>query len=319
MRIWLITAVLALSSIAPRLSWACGTLSLSSNSISLTWSESYTSQAETVTISRSTVGSCNFLITFTQGGGGGYTSRRVAFLSNTLGYQIYSASSLSASAILKDFPAATNNSNVVRGNFSGGAGGGTSKNANYWFEIPLAGATTPLIVKAGTYTDTYQAKLWKGTLVSHGTSPHDTDTISVTVVVPALLRISLVPTGAGFNSSDTTETLNFGTLTTGASQGFDVRTVTNAGYALSVSSGNNGVLKHANPSVTTTVPYNFKVGGVAFNLTTSASSPVAVANVPGQTGLNGDAKAFAVEIGNVDDKVAGAYSDTILVTATTTE
>jgi hypothetical protein len=234
----------------------------------------------------------------------------------TLPYQLYSLSNLSQTNILEEISDATQSTNVISSSYSGS----TSQNQNtYYFDIPYSGATSPALVKSGSYSDSFVVKAYQGTFANPAKNPDDTVTITATAVVPKIIRISLVNTGGSFDQNSTTQNLDFGALSTGASKSIDLKEVTNAGYSVTFSSQNNGVLKHATPGISTTVPYTLTVNSTTVNLTSSAASPVEVARGNGQTSLNGSTQTVSVTIGQISNQLAGNYSDIITVTATTIE
>ncbi len=82
---------------------------------------------------------------------------------------------------------------------------------------------------------------------------------------PSFADLSLVDTNQVFVSSDATQNLDFGTLTTGESQSFDVVLKFNKGFKLSMSSVNSGRLKHATQNEY--IGYTLTLNGAPITLT----------------------------------------------------
>lgn len=298
---------------------SCGTLTLSIPSPVVSWSESYISQQEDFTFSRSNAGSCTTFASFSAGGAGSgnYSSRRAVHTSDgskQISYQLYKVASLLSSRILREPPNVTSNNQVVLPS-PGFSGGASSRTGTYYIEVPQASATSPTVAKAGQYQDTFTVKVYDGNF-SSGTVDNSYN-VTITINVPIIARLSLVDSGGAFNASDTSQTLNFGSLVTNATLGFDMRAVTNAGYEIKFSSQNDGVMKHTNPSVTTTIPYTASVNGNEQSLVGSASVPISMVSVSGQTSLSGANNPVVFKIGDASNKVAGSYSDNITVTMAT--
>ena len=120
--------------------------------------------------------------------------------------------------------------------------------------------------------------------------------------------------GGVFDPTKTTKSIDFGSLKTGNTSSFNMAVRTNAGFSITLSSANNGNFKHvAGPS---TVPYTAFVNGVLADLT----GVVPVVSGAGQTSLSGLIYPTKIVIGVVGiSGIAGNYSDTVTVTATTTD
>lgn len=306
------TAGLILSAAAAHAS--CGTLSLSSlPNPSINWSESFTSQQINFTFQRTGSGSCDARASFSDGGASTYTSRRAVHTHNsskTISYQLYKTSSLSATQILKQPPDTSSTNELAQPStaFSGSVG---SRSGAYHLAIPYASATSPTIAKAGTYTDQFTMHAYDGTNIDNSY------TVTLTINVPVITNISLVSTGGAFNAADVSETLNFSVLAENATRSFDLRVETNAGYEIKFTSQNNGVMKHLDTSVTTTIPYTVTVNSTAYSLVGSNPTGIVVATSGEESGLAGINNPVTFKIGNVANKVAGSYQDVITVTAST--
>ena len=293
----------------------CGELSVSPEDIKIDWTESFRSAEKSFRVQRTKSNKkCRYYVTFSAGGGT-FADRRAIQGSYAMKYQVYKSASLEQKNILKELPTASNSDEVVTGEFPDDKKENTSK---YYLEIPIGAATSPTLVKSGLYMDTYSVKVYPGQ-IGDDSKPDNTRSVLLSILVPKIIRISLVGTGQSFRESDTTESLDFGTLEQGKSKSFDLKVVTNAGFQVRFSSQNNGVLKQGVGGADTTVPYTLKVNSVTRDLSGSQGSPVVVAEGTGQSSLDGKTNQVSVTIGDVENKVAGEYSDIILVTATTIE
>lgn len=294
----------------------CG-LSLSLSNVNLVWSASFATQQLTFTLRKSKGKACNYSVTFSKGTSNPSNYNRYMLSgTNQLNYQLYKENSLTN--ILKDYPDATTNNDVITGSFSSSQN--QTQTLTYYLQIPYNLATQPHLKPPGNYTDSFVVKAFD--LTNGGTTTPDSNvTVSVSTSIARNIQLSLVSTGGGFDPNSTTQSLNFGTLTQGATLGFDLRVLSNAGFAVTFSSQNNGVLKLTGSptSPATTVSYTLTVNGAAKNLSSSQSSPVTVASGSGQTTTSGVANPVAVTIGSVSNKMAGSYSDNITVSVATTE
>ncbi len=302
--------------------FACGNLSLVVNNITINWSQSFSIKTESITVNRTdTSKACNYFITFSRGGGASYDTRRMLNGTKTLRYQLYTTASVNPSNILKALPEASSSSEVLTGSFK--RNGPSSETKNYYVDIPLFEATNPTLVAAGNYTDVFSVSVYNGRINNPPNAPDSTSTVQITSVVPKIIALSLVEPGSPFDINDTSQTVGFGTLVLGDTKGFDLRVLTNAGYSVNFSSQNNGQLKHITaPSVTVpqkAVVYTTRVNGIAYDLSHSNNKPTEVAAGGGQTPLSGQLNTVNFTIGDVQNKMAGDYSDAITVTTSTTE
>lgn len=313
MSIFKILSLIALATLSrPALAVPRCDLELSASNINLVWSAGLPTQQITFTVRKDKPHACDYFVTFSRGNSSDYNRYMTAGQTN-LSYQLYKEASLAN--VLKELPDVTTGNEVISGSF--GSGKNLTQSQTFYLSVPYVGATTPTLKPSGNYTDTFVMKLYR--VETPIDVPEASVNVNVATVVPKDIQLSLVASGASFNPNDTSETLNFGTLETGASRGFDLRVLSNAGYAISFSSQNNGVLKHANAAVTTTVPYTLTVNGSPKNLSSSKTSPITVATGSGQTTTQGVANPIAVTIGAMTNAMAGTYSDVITVTAATTE
>jgi len=288
-------------------------LQLSASNITLTWTPQFVVQTQTVTIEDKNKKECDYAVTFTSGGGSSY-QRRIESGANSLRYQLYKDAGLTQ--VLKDVPDITNSTEYITGYFPDGAT--ATQTVTFYVQIPLDLATQPAIRPAGTYSDSFSVKVWQGTYPAFTSNLKDSKGINISATIQKLIELSLVNSGGAFNSAQTNYSVLFGTLpTSGATQGFDLLVRSNAGFSVSLSSQNNGKLKHS--SANSTVDYNLSVNSAPVSLVNSQTLPVQVASGSGQTSLGGATHAMSITTGTTDLSIAGSYQDLITVTIATTE
>lgn len=315
--------VLAIGSLANSASvWAACGLSIAANPISINWDTSFATQGISFTLTKTDAGTCDYFVGFTKGGAASAATRRAISGANQITYQLYKENALTN--VLKDpSDAAITSSNEV---FSGQlpAGVGAQLTLVYYFNVPLSSSITPSIVKAGTYTDTFTINVYEGAdpLVP-GPTPVTSANVAVTVTVPEILKMSLVATGAGFDEAGLNRSIDFGMLSAGQTRTFDIRIRTNAGFDVTFSSANNGVLKPVANPASTGLAYQFYANGVLLNLTNSLAVPVRGLGGPGvgnfETDLQGVAYPIRIVVGSFAGAsvLGGEAQDTITITTTT--
>lgn len=289
----------------PRLGHACGNLNFNFGSSNLDLNAAAVSRVITVSRSSNTSG-CSYFLAFSRGASPTFVHRKLALGAGTLDYNIYKESGLST--ILYDTPDSSDPNAFISGTFP--AGGAMSVTHTFWgFLFPVLGSPG-----AGQYEDEIQVRLFRGT-VGSGTEER-ARALRFRYDQPKVTNISLVATGGAYNQNDTAENLSFGVLSTGQTLGMDVIVTHNAGYRLTMSSANNGNLKHQ--SLAQFVPYTVRVSGAPVNLTGSSSAPVEVATGSG-VNASGARLPVSVTIGTVAGQAPGSYSDTIQMLVTSTE
>lgn len=247
---------------------------------------------------------CNYFAVINYGSASTYSARSLTNGSYNYPIQIYKDAG--HTLIIKDLADATSSSDVIDGVFPEGSGSIT----NTQVYRPSIDPTT--YTRFGSYSDTFTIRLYEGTLSSNVL--RRTRTVTLTYTQPKKIDLSLVDTSAAFNIADTTQTLNFGNLTTGAVKAFDLILGYNAGYSLQLSSANNGKLKHA--SLPTTINYALTVNGANVNL---SSGPASVSSNTGVSPAGGLRLPISATIGSIAGKDGGNYSDTITVSVTSIE
>jgi spore coat protein U-like protein len=247
---------------------------------------------------------CDFFVTIDYGSATSAANRQLTNGSYSYAVQLYKDSG--KSQVLKKIGDASSLSEVINGNFPDGSGS-TSQNFSYFASLdPL------LYNRFGTYSQTFNVNLYSGTLSEYRLE--DTRTLSLQYIQGKNIDLSLVDTGAAFDRLDTTQNLNFGNLVAGASQSFDLIINYNAGFRLTVSSTNDGTLKHSlRPDA---IGYSMTVSGNPLNLT---SGPVTGPGVAGISPAGGLRLPVTVTIGSISGKSSGSYQDTVTFSVVSAE
>ncbi|TVQ26272.1 MAG: hypothetical protein EA383_05885 [Spirochaetaceae bacterium] len=147
-------------------------------------------------------------------------------------------------------------------------------------------------------------------------NPQATATLSIRGNVDPFVQVALVEAGASFPPGRpgpvrvTERTMDFGELTAGSQQRYDLLVDANALFTISVSSENSGVMRVVSgdddPDVPTTVPYRLRLNGQSVDLSGGAS-------VVGVS-LSGFRWAIEAEILPFGVAAAGDYEDVVLIT-----
>lgn len=296
--------------------YACGKLSLRAGNISEQWQRRMDLSTQMLEIVRSdTSKPCSYFVTFTSGQGRSQGNRSLRNNRNELEYQLYQSPYRNEGQVLKSLPGPINPSSVIMGAF--GSGRSENERKQYYFGTKDIPNPTEFPV-SGMYNDSFTVSVYQGA-IGGANNPDDSVQVSVRVHVPKMIALSLVPTGSEFRYGDTSETLDFGILKTGDAKDFDLRVITNAGYAVTFSSKNNGTLNHTMSQIKTVVPYKVTVDSSFKNLEGSRGHPVTVAKGRRQSDTQSVRKNVRVTIGQVADQMAGKYLDVITIVATAVE
>lgn len=286
---------------------ACG-LSIVANDLGLDWELSWTMHAISISITKTNPAACTVGLGFSKGSANSYT-RSAANGSVRLPYQVYQDSGMNH--ILKDVPDVSSANDVVWVNMPVGGG---MQTVIYYFDIPFSTATTPSLIAAGTYSDSFIINAYEGPdAASLAAPPAASAQVNVSIAVSKMVALSLVDTGGVFQDSATTKSVDFGTLVTGAVSRFDLRLRTNAGYSITFASANNGRMKHLTKN--SYVPYSIYLNNAVVD--TSGATPVAGSGQSPLAGLGFPVKIVVGTMGNLP--IAGKYQDTVTITATATE
>jgi len=255
-------------------------------------------QEGTIDIRNGGNGSCQYFVTISEGNANDF-NRYLEANGERLPYNIYD--DVSQSNILKDLPTATVNEILV-GSFS------TKETQRLTYSVSIPPGT---VLPRAAYRDGVRLRLYEGTLGSH--TLKNTKGLSLRARIPEVAEVAVVPTGAPFDESATSFTVNFGVLQEGERERFDMLVRTNAGYRVLMSSTNRGVLERVG-GASGVVPYEMTIDGRLIDL--SARS-VTVATKNGVTGIAGDRFAVEVDVGTLADAVPGTYRDDITITVKT--
>ncbi len=248
---------------------------------------------------------CSYFITLSAGSSGNNGQRTLVLGSKILNYNAYTDST--NTNILKDLTTATA-SQILTGSF--GIGSGLTNHHTFSWTI-----TPQQIVNATTspYSDTVTLTVYTGIL---GILPVQvaTQTLTFQSTVDSDVDLSLVPSGSAFNIASTLETVDFGNLASGASQGFDLVIRSDSGYKVTLQSANKQALLIQNAAYTDTVPYTMTINGTSVDLSSGAAvSPVAVSGVT--TAQTGVALPIVITLGTLTGhETSGTYQDIVTVT-----
>lgn len=244
----------------------------------------------------------NFFLAFTKGWAGNY-NRRATNLANSdlIYYNIYKNSN--STGVLKEPNDITSTNEVLYGPILKNQ----KIDLTYYFTLAPINASSP--PKAGTYIDVIEVQAYSGTYTNINGYEGYRD-LNIYINVPKFISLSMVETGAVYDPSSVSKTLDFGILEEDEQLGFDVRIVSNAGYILKISSSNNGVLKLTGGTGSKSeVTYDFYANNAKKSLGSSAASPVTLASATGKTPSGGAQVPIKVIIKSVDDKDPGTYQD----------
>ncbi len=249
-------------------------------------------------------GSCgNFFVVIDNGGASSYSTR--VLQSNMQSYPIQFYKDAARSQILKSEFEATP-SDVLFGTFAGGT---TSFNSVYYAYID---ANANQYIASGNYSKNFLLKLYEGDF--NNRILRDSKVVQFAITQNKSIDVSMVSTGSAFNITDTTQNIDFGKLVEGATRGFDIVLLYNAGYSVSMNSTNDGKLKHS--TETKFVPYSLTVDGIPIALTSVAT---VVKSASGISTPNGTRLPVTIKIGSLTDSAPGTYTDTVIVDVSSVE
>lgn len=266
--------------------------------------------AENLKIHRSGNDACDFFITVDNGGATSFSTRRLEHTSSSETLPVQICRDAVCSSPIKHIPEATSNNDVLVGSFP--AGGDDDLSFTLYPRI-----TGTSYQRFGRYEDNFSVRVYKGSLNGSRTL-EDSDSFRLRQELSKKIDLSLVSVGQQFDPAATYRSVNFGTLTAGKQETFDLVLKFNAGYRVRVSSQNNGQLKHS--SLPNTIAYSLSFDGNSVGLSGSASSPVLVAQGSGVSPSGGTRLGGVFTVGAVATGAqSGNYQDSITITVTTTE
>lgn len=249
---------------------------------------------------------CDYFITVSAGSSGNANQRRMLRGAEQLDYNIYTTAA--KTAVVKPLGSA-GAGEVVTGLFPALLGVGQSQNKSFFWTIP------PQQVRSGSATrfqdGSLTVTLYAGLLLGLYQQV-DTRSITFQTRVESSMDLSLVDTGGAFNLGDTAQTVDFGTLSSGAVRSYDTLVRSNNAYRVTLQSQNAQRLQHVmQPGHY--VPYNISMDGVSVDL--SGGNAVQALARSGVTPAAGDRLQTQITIGSMTGiENPGNYSDVITVT-----
>ena len=261
-----------------------------------------------ITVSKKGDPGCDYFVTISRGGAMDY-NRKLFKGASTLPYQLYTGYPLNF--VVKDIPEATSDNDVIPGSFQ--TKGTSSAVATYWAVLG-----NPAYLPWGLYQDVVTVKLYQGDV--NGTYNLITSqSMSFSYQVAKAIDLSLVPSGAAFDPTQTSMFLDFGPLEQGKNKSFDVVMKYNAGYRLSIASVGQGTMRNILPSSSSTVPYTLSANGVAVDLSGGIALPATLSTGAGVSSGAGTRVPVTVAIGSTEKSMAGTYADVLFLVVTSTE
>lgn len=254
------------------------------------------------------VTNCLYYIVMDYGTAATWTDRALEQGANTIPFNVHKTSPPTASNIIRNRADWTTTDETIYFPVFTLLGPGTNAHS---FVAQLG--SVPTTHPPGVYISGLVAKLVAQSIGDPHTWPIvDEKAVTFYYVIPYLLEVAIVNTGASFDSTEIAYFMNFSDLSTGESQAADIMIQTNVGYRLYLSSDNDGVLNHT--ATADTIPYSLTVNGTPVNLVGSSGTPVFVsANAASHTG-DGYRFPTTVTIGTVGAQSAGSYQDRITIT-----
>lgn len=243
-------------------------------------------------------GTCNFFIVMDYGVAISANTRKITHGADAIPIQLYVNSG--RTVILESIAQATS-SNVIMGSFTGKS---FSFPTAYYVEMSSSPSAPP-----GPYLDGFKISLYEGTPLSHLINASSNNNVNFKFTKGNYVDISLVDSGAPFVLSDTTQTLDFGNLTTGETLGCDIVLSYNAGYELTMSSANSGRIK--NIASADFINYTMSLNGTPITLSTLPEKKNESSVLESPAG--GTRVPLSVTIGNVTGVKSGSYSDVVSI------
>jgi hypothetical protein len=171
----------------------------------------------------------------------------------------------------------------------------------------------------GTYTDTLTVSAYDS-LTGEPYQIAASTNLTLSKTIAKFAKVAIVDQGSVYSDPPPGGHLfDFGTMTTTSVQSFDIASLYNAGYALSLASQNGSKMKET--SSVKTIDYEVRVNGVLKTL--SAGVPVTVASGGGTSPSVDMGTRTPLQItvpqSSITSALGGTYEDTITVTITSTE
>lgn len=251
---------------------------------------------------------CNYYVVMSAGASNNVNQRQMTRSAGggTLNYNAYTTAG--KASVLKDESAGAGER--INGSFGIVAVGATNTHSFYWSVDPLQ----VVAAGAGYFQDSVTLSLYQEKVLSNNYVLADSKTITFRAIADSSIDLSLVDSGGTFSASDTTQTVDFDTLTSGETLNYDTLVRSNDGYSITMQSANGQVMKHQSASaVSSAVPYAVSFGGAGADL--SSGGAVTVRTHSGTTPATGDRLGTSFTVGTLTGAEApGHYSDVITVT-----
>lgn len=242
----------------------------------------------------------SYFVTFSAGQSGSFAERIAGSAGSSLSYQLYDDAS--RRNVLKDLSANPSSAEVLTGTFAR-TNNWSYQDCSFTLFVPRGQLPVP-----GVYTDTITVELYRGTPASPGAREARSSFV-VSITVTSSLDVSMVATGRAFDKASSAQLFDFGALAPGAIRSADVVARSNTAYSLAVVSLNAGVLRPADASDPSSVPYRLSAGGMEIDLSAGTPQPVVSAAPP--TSFAGARSAVTVQIGDYGWATEGSYSDVL--------
>jgi hypothetical protein len=261
--------------------------------------------------------SCSFFVGFSKGSATTYSDRRMVNGSYTIPFNTRKTS-VQTDPALSDYPDATSSTEVFVSSFANG--NPTSKTFTYY---PTTTAwSTSNNHRFGLHSDTLQIHVYESSFpppASPTLTAEATANVNYTYTVAKAAIVSLLNVGVAYSDpAVTTKTLTYTNMEAGQSVSLDMVLIYNAGYSVKFNSTNGQKMK----SGTFNFPYTYSITSVPAPPTLVAGVDTVVMSGSGVSpnAPAGDRRTVTFTLGTPNPGAfAGTYTDSILITLTSTE
>jgi hypothetical protein len=301
----------------PHAQGAC-TLTLSNITTPVDFTSNPNPGALTFQVNKSNSGqSCSFFVGFSKGTALTYSGRSMVNGGYSLPFNVRKTSVLT-DPVLSDYPDASSSTEVFVSSFAFGL-----PNAKTFTYYPTSTAwSTTNNYRFGLHTDTLQIHVYESAFPPAPTpalTAEATANVSYTYTVPKAAIVSLLNVGEAYSDpAVTTKSLNYTTMATGQTVSLDMVLIYNAGYSVKFNSTNGQQMKSGSFSF----PYTYSITSVPSPPSLLAGVDTVVMSGSGVSAgtPTGDRRTVSFTLGTPNPGAfAGTYTDSILVTLTSTE